>query len=182
MSTWSRYWTLPHFSDSDLTAVKGQQAAVSQQFPSEPRAGIKGLVDWKKERKGKSTGDLHQAALSNTALNLQLVSWCFEPSQPQRITSGLNTNFALSPSYSFHKSSYHKSCFFGLLIFHGQSTPEPASSRVTYFILQAYTGTGVSHSQRRKKSGEGLETNVGEWTGRVEISKEENPGSKHVWL
>ena len=41
-----------------------------------------------------------------------LVSWCFEPSQPQRITSGLNTNFTLSPSYSFHKSSYHKSCFF----------------------------------------------------------------------
>ena len=33
------------------------------------------------------------------------VSWWFEPSQPQRITSGLNTNFTLSPSYSFHKSS-----------------------------------------------------------------------------
>ena len=42
----------------------------------------------------------------------QLVSWCFEPSQPQRITSGLNTNFTLSPSHSFHKSSCHKSCFF----------------------------------------------------------------------
>ena len=28
-----------------------------------------------------------------------LVSWCFEPSQPQRITSGLKTNFSLSPSY-----------------------------------------------------------------------------------
>ena len=26
------------------------------------------------------------------------VSWCFEPSQPQRITSGLNSNFTLSPS------------------------------------------------------------------------------------
>ena len=38
----------------------------------------------------------------------KLVSWCFEPSQPQRITSGLNTNFTLSPSYSFHKSSYHR--------------------------------------------------------------------------
>ena len=42
----------------------------------------------------------------------QLVSWCFEPSQPRRITSGLNTNFTLSPSHSFHKSSYPKSCFF----------------------------------------------------------------------
>ena len=27
------------------------------------------------------------------------VSWCFEPSQPQRITSGLKTNLGLSPSY-----------------------------------------------------------------------------------
>ena len=27
-----------------------------------------------------------------------LVSWCFKPSQPQRITSGLNTNFTPSPS------------------------------------------------------------------------------------
>ena len=44
-----------------------------------------------------------------------LVPWCFEPSHPQRITSGLDTNFTLSPtspSYSFHKSSYHRSCFF----------------------------------------------------------------------
>ena len=28
---------------------------------------------------------------------------------------------------------------------------------VTYFILWAYTGTSVSHSQHRKKSGEVLE-------------------------
>ena len=49
---------------------------------------------------------------------------------------------------------------------------------MTYFILRAYTGTGVSHSQHRKKSGEVLEKNAGEWTGRVEISKEEIPGSK----
>ena len=39
--------------------------------------------------------------------NTQLLSWCFEPSQPQKITSGLNTYFTLSPSYSFHKSSHH---------------------------------------------------------------------------
>ena len=36
-----------------------------------------------------------------------------------------------------------------LLIFRGHSTREPAPCRVTYFILQAYTGT--------KKSGEVLE-------------------------
>ena len=44
--------------------------------------------------------------------------------------------------------------------------------------LQAYTGTGVSHCQHRKTPGEVLEENVAEWIGRVEISKEEIPGSK----
>ena len=88
----------------------------------------------------------------------QLVSWYFEPSYPQWITSGLNTNFTLSPSYSFHKSSYHKSFgFFNLFIVHGHSTREPASNRVTYFILRAYTGTVVSHSPHRKTLGEVLE-------------------------
>ena len=86
-----------------------------------------------------------------------LFSWCFEPSQPQRITSGLNTNFTLSAGYSFHKSSYHKSSFLSLFIFRGHSTREPASNRLTYFILRAYTGTSVSQSQRRKKLGEVLE-------------------------
>ena len=84
----------------------------------------------------------------------KLVCWCFEPCQPQRIISGLNTNFTLSPSYSFHKSSYHKLCFFSLFIFCRHSTREPASSRVTYFILRVYTGTSVSHSQHMKKSRE----------------------------
>ena len=36
-------------------------------------------------------------------LILAVVSWCFEPSQPQRITSGLKTNFSLSPRYSLNK-------------------------------------------------------------------------------
>ena len=36
----------------------------------------------------------------------------------------------------------------------GTQHGNPASSRVAYFILWAYTGTGVSHSQHRKKSGE----------------------------
>ena len=68
--------------------------------------------------------------------------------------------------------------FWGLFIFRDHSTREPASSRVTYCILRAYTGTGVSHSQLRKNPGEIWEQNVGEWNGRVEISKEEIPGSK----
>ena len=108
----------------------------------------------------------------------QSVCWCFEPSQPQTITSGLNTNFMLSPSYLFHKSPYHKPCFFSLFTVHGHSAQGPASGRVTYFILQAYTGTGVSHSKQWKKIGRGFGKNAGEWTGMVEISKEEIPGSK----
>ena len=47
--------------------------------------------------------------------------------------------------------------FLSLFIFRGHSTRESASSRVTYFILRAYTGTGVSQSEHRKKSGEVLE-------------------------
>ena len=62
--------------------------------------------------------------------------------------------------------------FFSLSIFRGHSKREPASSRVTYFILWAYTGTGVSHSQHRKKIGRGFGKNAGERTGRVEIRKE----------
>ena len=69
--------------------------------------------------------------------------------------------------------------FFGLFVFRRHSTREAASNSVTYFILQAYTGTAVSQSQHSKKSGEILEKNAGEWTRRVEISKEEIPGSKH---
>ena len=67
--------------------------------------------------------------------------------------------------------------FFSLVIFRGHSTREPASNRVTYFILQAYPGTGGSYSQHRKKLGE-VWKNAGERTGRVEISKEEIRSSK----
>ena len=102
-----------------------------------------------------------------------LVSRCVRARSEKRVTSGLKTNFNLSPCYSFDKSSYHKSlfsqtktqilstvseckpkktitlgfvCFFSLFIFRGRSTREPASSRVTDFILRDYTETGVSHS------------------------------------
>ena len=50
-------------------------------------------------------------------------------------------------------------------------TRESASSRVTYFILRAYTGTGVSHSQHReKKNREGFGKNAGEWTSAVSVA------------
>ena len=38
----------------------------------------------------------------------KLVSWYFEPSQPQRVTSLLKTMFNLSPIYSAPKSSNYK--------------------------------------------------------------------------
>ena len=41
-------------------------------------------------------------------LGRESVTWCSEPSQPQRITLGLNTHFSFSPKYSFHKSLFHK--------------------------------------------------------------------------
>ena len=47
---------------------------------------------------------------------------------------------------------------------------------MTYFILQAHTGTGVSHSQHRKKTSGGGWKNAGEWTRKVEFSKEDVPG------
>ena len=68
--------------------------------------------------------------------------------------------------------------FWSLFIFRAHSTQAPASNRVTYFILQAYTGTGVSYSKHRKKSGRGFGKNAGEWTGSVEISKTEISGNK----
>ena len=94
---------------------------------------------------------------TNVDNNKKLVSWCSEPSQPQRITSGLNTNFTLSPSYPFHQLSYHKSCFFSLFIFRRHSSREPASGRVTYFTVRAYTGTMFQRQPTQEKSGEVLE-------------------------
>ena len=68
--------------------------------------------------------------------------------------------------------------FLSLFAFRGRSTREPASSRVTNFILQAYTGTGVSYSQHENKIGRCFGKNASEWTGREEISQEEIPGGK----
>ena len=62
--------------------------------------------------------------------------------------------------------------FFSLFIFLGHSTRGSAFSKVTYFILRAYTANAG------KKIGKRFGKNAGEWTGRVEISKEEIPGSK----
>ena len=42
-------------------------------------------------------------------------------------------------------NQHSNTCFAAYVLFCGHSTRQPASSRVTYFILRAYTGTGVSH-------------------------------------
>ena len=122
---------------------------------------------------------------SQNCLSLVLLfpaaSWCFEPSQPQRIISGLKTNFSLSPTYSYHRSLYHKSLFlkpqlklypqfwknsntcFGTHLYsagtkHGNLHQLSVTmSRVTYFILRSHIGTVVSHSQHRKNLEEVLE-------------------------
>ena len=70
--------------------------------------------------------------------------------------------------------------FWSLFIFREHSTCEPASSRVTYFILRAYTGAVLARAYAGKNRvifflGKKA---VGEWTGSVEINKEEIPGSK----
>ena len=69
--------------------------------------------------------------------------------------------------------------FGGLFKFTGHSIREPASSKVTNFIVCGLHRNQVSHSQhrRKKKSGE-VWKNADEWTGRVEVGKEEIPGSK----
>ena len=92
----------------------------------------------------------------NTGIS-QLVSWCFQASQPRRITKGLNTNITLPPRYSFHNSSYQNSWFLSLFTFRGNSTREPVSDRVTYLILRAYTGTMCQPHPTQEKSGEVLE-------------------------
>ena len=111
-------------------------------------------------------------------LIVSYLTGALSPFNTKDYTLGLKTNFSLCPCYPFHKSLYHRylflkpqlkfypqfrnanpekqNTFWGLFIFRGNSTRAPASSRVTYFILLAYTGTGVSHGQRRKKIGRGF--------------------------
>ena len=85
-----------------------------------------------------------------------MVSWCFEPSQPQRITSGLNTSFTLSPSYSFHKSSHHFFFFFlSPFTLRGQSAREPAPCTATHSTPRPIsTGTRTLHSDPLHSSGQ----------------------------
>ena len=55
------------------------------------------------EPKRAQSGVRHLSKSIQQWLLERIVSWCFEPSQPQRMTSGLKRNFSLSPSYSLNK-------------------------------------------------------------------------------
>ena len=79
-----------------------------------------------------------------------LVTWCFQPSQPQRITSGLNTNFNLSPSHSLHKSSYHKSCFWAYLYSAGTQHRNLPLAGWPFLFCGPTQEPCFSHSQHRK--------------------------------
>ena len=67
--------------------------------------------------------------------------------------------------------------FLSLFIFRGNSARATASGRVTYFILRAYTGTMLA-TANTGEIGRGFGENAGEWTGRIEINKEEILGSE----
>ena len=62
------------------------------------------------------------------------ISWIIRTSFSFRAEHKLHT----SPSYSFHKSCFVCLFVFWLFIFRGHSTREPASNRLTYFILRAW--------------------------------------------
>ena len=47
-------------------------------------------------------------------------------------------------------------------------------SRVTYSILRAHTGTGVSHSQHKKNSRDVWGKNADEWTKRVKLARKKS--------
>ena len=114
-----------------------------------------------------------------------LRSWLvFEPSQPQRITYIRAKNKLQSMSKLFIPQVIKQQAtslffiFFSLFIFRGHSTRDllPAGWPFSFCgptqeLVLATANTGKLGSGFGKK-------NAGEWTRRVEISKEEIPGSK----
>ena len=91
-------------------------------------------------------------ACMNTAFGSNLfVIWCFEPSQPQRIASGLNTNFTLFPNYSF-SGHYTTSHVFFLACLYSADTQHGSLHPTGWPIL--FCGPTqepcISHSQQRR--------------------------------
>ena len=111
--------------------------------------------------RGKATLPFHRR--TPRGLVSELVGWCFKSSQPQRITSGLNTNFTLSPSHSFYKSSYHKSCLFFLAYLystgtlHGNLHPAGRPFLFCGLTQDSVLATANTGRKKNKKTGEVLE-------------------------
>ena len=105
------------------------------------------------------------------------VSWCLQPSQPQRITSGLNTNPTISklfilqviiPQFMFFEPIY---------------IPRALNTGTCIQQGDPFYSSGL-HRNRcwpqtiRGKFARSFGRNAREWTGWVEISKEEIPSSR----
>ena len=90
----------------------------------------------------------------------------------------LNTNFILSPSYSFHKSLHHQSYVFRVYLYsagtHYGNLP-PASRPI---LFCGPTQEPVLAAANTGKIWERFGKNADELTRRVEVSNEEIPGSK----
>ena len=113
-------------------------------------------------------------------LLLLLFSWCFEPSQPQRITSGLNKNFTLSPSYSFHKSSYHKSCFGGYLYSAGTQHGKMHPAGWPILFCRPTQEPELATANTGKKSGEILDKCT--WMDQKGRNKQAKNPWQYAWL
>ena len=122
----------------------------------------------------------------------KLVSWCFESSQPERITSGLKTNFNQppTPTYPFHKLLYHKSLFLKpQLKFYSQfwnANPDKQQHMFWSLMFSEHSSSGTCTQQGDTFYSAGLHRNrcqpliqekleriwknAGEWTRRVEIN------------
>ena len=61
--------------------------------------------------------------------------------------------------------------FLSLFTFREHLTREPASGRVTYFILHVYTETGVKPQLIQENSEQVFEKNASEWTRTVEMNQ-----------
>ena len=82
-----------------LTSIYSSLAKSKPTWPSPEELAFKAKVYFCRT---KIHGTITQS------LWMELGSWYVEPSQPQRIKSGLKTNFKLFPSHSAHQSSSHK--------------------------------------------------------------------------
>ena len=93
------------------------------------------------------------------AMEMRLVSWLVGALSPVK-HKGLHQGWTQTSLYIqvINFTSHHTtSHVFSLFIFRRHSTREPASNRVTYFILRAYTGTRCWPQSTQEKSGEVLE-------------------------